>query len=82
MSAKCKRHDTRLIKTERFEHDTRLKNNVGENIAISTNPDANPITIWKNSAGHKQNMLDRDYRDVGMAMATNGEEWYYVIRFK
>ncbi len=81
LTAKCKRYAKKLARTGRFEHDPRLKYNVGENIAMSTSS-KNPIMIWANSAGHYRNMVDRDFKKVGVAMATNGKEWYYVMRLK
>ena len=70
-----------ILQQGRFVHDPKLKYDVGENIAMSS-PSENPITIWKNSAGHYRNMVDREFKSVGVAMATNGKEWYYVMRLK
>lgn len=82
MSAKCRKYAKKLARTGKFEHDSRLRNEYGENIALGSDPDANPIEIWKNSTGHRRNMLDRDYKYVGVAMASNGNETYYVMRLK
>ncbi len=82
LSAKCRKYAKKLARSRDFKHDSRLKKNIGENIAMSSNPSVNPIEIWKHSTGHRRNMLDRDYEIVGVAMATNGEETYYVMRLK
>ena len=82
LSAKCEKYAKKLAKTKIFLHDPKLKNDSAENIAMSSDPSINPILIWKNSSGHRRNMLDRDFRFVGAAMATNGEEWFYVMRLK
>ena len=83
LSAQCKRYAKKLARTNRFVHDPKLKNNIGENIAMSSDPSVNPIEIWRNSTGHRRNMLDRDYETVGVAMASNNaNETYYVMRLK
>ena len=82
LSAQYERYARRLARTRKFEHDPRLKNNIGENIAMSTDETDDPIEIWKHSTGHRRNMLDRDYETVGVAKASNGSETYYVMRLK
>ena len=34
---------------------------------------------WKNSPGHRENMLDRDAREIGIAVATSGNALYWVM---
>jgi uncharacterized protein YkwD len=59
-----------------------LKYDVAENIAMSTKTPVNPVEVWRNSAGHRKNMLNSSFKYVGVAVATNGREWYYVMRLK
>jgi len=83
LSAQCQRYARKLARTGKFEHDPRLRNNVGENIAMSSDPSIDPIEIWKHSTGHRQNILSRDYETVGIAKASNNaNETYYVMRLK
>ena len=40
----------------------------GENIAYGTKLDPLGVTrLWEKSPGHRRNMLDREYREVGLA---------------
>jgi uncharacterized protein YkwD len=45
---------------------------VGENIGWGQGPLATPrsmVTAWMNSAGHKRNILARDYSEIGLGLA-------------
>jgi uncharacterized protein YkwD len=46
---------------------------LGENIAAATGADASPkaiVAAWMASPGHRRNILDPDYRDVGVGVAS------------
>jgi uncharacterized protein YkwD len=46
---------------------------LGENIAAATGADASPqaiVAAWMASSGHRRNILDPDYRDVGVGVAS------------
>ena len=83
LTKKCKRYAKKLAHTGRFIHDPRLRYDIGENIAMSTGDPENPIEMWRVSKrGHREAMLDNRYKYVGIGTATNGKEWYYVLRLK
>lgn len=45
---------------------------LGENIAYGTGPDASPrsiVSMWMRSAGHRANILNPQYRDIGIGAA-------------
>ena len=81
-SFKCEQYAKKMARTERFFHDPNLKSNQGENIAYSSDPSTNPIVVWKNSAGHYRNMVDSDFKKVGLGIASYGQETYFVMRLR
>jgi uncharacterized protein YkwD len=45
---------------------------LGENIAYGTGPEASPrsiVSMWMHSAGHRANILNPHYRDIGIGAA-------------
>lgn len=55
---------------------------VGENIYMGTN--ATPrqaVTGWMNSTGHRQNILNSNYTEIGFGVANRGRDVYYVQVF-
>lgn len=54
----------------------------GENIAYGTylSP-AGVIEMWTNSQGHYKNMINRDFREVGLACHVSGDLVYWVQLF-
>ena len=54
----------------------------GENIAYGTNLSAEGATdLWINSPGHYKNMVNPDFREVGLACYVSGENIYWVQLF-
>lgn len=54
----------------------------GENIAYGTNlSPAEVIDMWTNSSGHYKNMINPDYREVGLACHVSGDLVYWVQLF-
>jgi uncharacterized protein YkwD len=57
----------------------------GENIARNNYPDSQSSSIalsgFMASAGHRANMLERAYTNVGVGVATDGEMKYYAVVF-
>lgn len=53
----------------------------GENIAEGQHNAAEAIAAWMDSAGHRANMLSRDYAEVGtgVAMARNGRLYFVQV---
>ena len=45
---------------------------VGENIAAGQTTPAAVMTAWMNSPGHRANILNCKFRDIGVGVATNG----------
>ena len=56
-----------------------------ENIAYNTYPQATSMTVamtgFMNSAGHRKNILDPDFRKAGIGVSQRGEEIYYCVVF-
>ncbi len=56
---------------------------VGENIYYQ-NPQGNPVDAvvgWMNSPGHRRNILDSSFTEVGFGYATDGNNHYFVQVF-
>ena len=54
----------------------------GENIAYGTYLSAEGATeLWINSPGHYKNMINPDFREVGLACYVSGENIYWVQLF-
>jgi uncharacterized protein YkwD len=57
---------------------------VGENIAAGNSTAQGTFTQWKNSSGHRANMLNSNYRVIGVARSRNPEStygWYWTTDF-
>lgn len=59
---------------------------IGENLAAGTGQDtaAEAFAMWKSSQEHNQNMLDGDYRDIGIGreqVPGSRYEWYWTTVF-
>lgn len=66
-----------VIKQAGIEYKT-----CGENIAMGTNLDAErAVDLWIDSPGHFQNMIDRRFKEVGVASFRVGENVYWVQLF-
>ena len=47
----------------------------GENIAYGQRTPAQVVNSWWNSAGHRANMLNANYTDIGVCYVANGNYW-------
>ena len=47
----------------------------GENIAYGQRTPAQVVNSWWNSAGHRANMLNANYTDIGVGYGANGNYW-------
>ena len=47
----------------------------GENIAYGQRTPAQVVNSWWNSAGHRANMLNANYTDIGVGYVANGNYW-------
>jgi uncharacterized protein YkwD len=54
---------------------------VGENIAVGYGSAAGVVTGWMNSAGHRANILNGVYTDIGVAVATgaDGNKYWTMV---
>ena len=56
--------------------------NCGENIAYGTHLSATgAMELWTNSTGHYKNMINLDFREVGLACYVSGDNIYWVQLF-
>lgn len=56
--------------------------NCGENIAYGTHlSPAGAMELWTNSPGHYKNMINPDFREVGLACYISGNNIYWVQLF-
>lgn len=54
----------------------------GENIAYGTHLSAEgAMNLWTNSSGHYKNMINPDFREVGLACYVHGDNVYWVQLF-
>ena len=57
---------------------------VGENIAAGQKTAAEVVKAWRTSKGHRKNMLDGDFRAIGIARAYDRDSkygWYWTTTF-
>lgn len=59
---------------------------IGENLAAGTvqNTAAEAFAMWQSSPGHNQNMLDSDFREIGIGreqVPGSRYEWYWTTVF-
>ena len=47
----------------------------GENIAKGQTTPAAVVNAWWNSAGHRQNMLNASYTQIGVGYVADGKYW-------
>jgi uncharacterized protein YkwD len=54
---------------------------IGENIAQSPFPIPNVMTMWMTSEGHRRNILDPNYKElgIGIAVAPGGQTYYTQV---
>jgi uncharacterized protein YkwD len=88
-------HSANMAKQDKMEHILDDKNpgqrvedagykwmNVGENIAATDNEPATAIVkLWMDSKLHKANILNKDFRHIGIGIAKNdkGETYYTQV---
>lgn len=78
-----------MATTGTFQHNPKLTSQIpagwraaGENIAWTTATDATSLyTQWKNSAGHRANMVSSSYNRIGLAVVKVGNRSYGVQVF-
>ena len=75
-------HSDEMIKKDYFRHgnvERRLERfgynwlTYGENIGMGSGPKGSPESVfkgWMESSGHRANILDKDFREVGIGVAT------------
>ena len=55
----------------------------GENLAVNFSESSDVVTAWMNSEGHRANILNDKFSEIGIAMAPgvyNGRETIYVVQ--
>lgn len=56
----------------------------GQNLAVNYNDSSELLQAWMDSPTHRENILDADYTEIGVGMATgtyNGKEAVFVVQF-
>lgn len=54
---------------------------IAENLALSRRPDVSEAAaLWQNSGGHWRNMLKPNIREIGLAVASDGADTYWVMK--
>lgn len=53
----------------------------GENIAFGANTSQSVMTMWMNSPGHKGNILDPDFKGIGVGVVKYNNAYYWVQCF-
>ncbi len=53
----------------------------GENVAWNSPTPAEVVKLWMNSPGHKENLLRKDFTEIGIGVATNskGERYWTQV---
>jgi uncharacterized YkwD family protein len=52
----------------------------GENIAAGQATPQEVVQAWMNSPGHRANILNSTYTDIGVGYAAGGSEHYYWVQ--
>ncbi len=87
LTAAAREHSADMAKRDYFDHNTpegvtvatRVTNagykwsSVGENIAKGQKDAASVMQSWMNSPGHRANILNCGYRDIGIGVATDSK---------
>ncbi|MGB3921772.1 MAG: CAP domain-containing protein [Minisyncoccia bacterium] len=56
----------------------------GENLAVNFSESSDVVSAWMNSEGHRTNIMNNKFTEIGIAMAPgyyNGRETIYVVQF-
>lgn len=83
-------HSADMAKNDYFEHDSpdgqtpedRMADQgydadaTGENIAAGYATAAKVFDVWRHSSGHNENMLDKEYRAIGIGLASDKDSEY------
>lgn len=65
-------------------HAYKASNSIAENIAAGNSSAADTFRQWKNSPGHNKNMLNPNFRAIGIGRAsksTSKYRWYWTTTF-
>lgn len=55
---------------------------VGENVAYGQRDPAEVMHAWMNSPGHRKNILNPNYSEIGVGAVANGRSIYWTQMFK
>jgi len=53
---------------------------IGENIAESSTPNVNVVQLWMTSDGHRENILNPTYKDIGIGIAVSSDGVTYYTQ--
>lgn len=53
----------------------------GENLATNFLSASVMVDAWLNSPGHRQNLLNKDYTEIGIGIAKDGDHWVVAQEF-
>ena len=90
---KAREQSSQMAKEKNLSHtiigslDSRIKRvnypyrQIGENIALSTLPIDSVIQMWMESKGHRKNILNPKYKDIGIgiSVAKDGVKYYTQV---
>lgn len=92
--AAARAHSANMAKQEKLAHELdgkkpheRVKDSgytfaaTGENIAWNSPTPEDTLKLWMNSPGHKANILNEDYTEIGVGVATSekGERYWTQV---
>jgi uncharacterized protein YkwD len=56
-------------------------NYVGENIAMGQRTPEEVMESWMNSSGHKANILNPNFNDIGFGVSQANNTWWWTVNF-
>ena len=94
LMAAARKHAANMAEQDKLDHKLDDKNPddrtkaagykstfVGENIAWNQKSPKDVVTAWMNSEGHRENILNTDFTEIGVAVAMNkkGEPYWVQV---
>lgn len=78
LSVQAQQHAEWMARSGRLVHS---RNGMGENIAMGQETETEVVDAWMGSRGHRANILDEDYTEIGIGYARlkDGRPYWCVV---
>ena len=72
---------TLLMGYNKNQINTERESEIGENIAYGQNSPEDVMNSWMNSSGHRANILNAEFEEIGVGCYVKGSRKYWVQLF-